>query len=64
MGNDDPREEVSMTAELIEHVTLSMPSLRDWTGEDLRRTPVDGRRWEIIDGSLHVSAPAGPRRRG
>ncbi len=53
-----------MTAELIEHVTLSMPSLRDWTGEDLRRTPVDGRRWEIIDGSLHVSAPAGPRRRG
>lgn len=50
-----------MTAELIEDVTLSMPRWRDWTWNDLSRTPVDGRRWEIIDGSLHVSACPTPR---
>ncbi|HEX6756673.1 MAG TPA: Uma2 family endonuclease [Mycobacteriales bacterium] len=52
----NPREEVPMAAELLEDVTLSMPLLRDWTWDDLRRTPEDGRRWEIIDGSLDVSA--------
>lgn len=45
-----------MTAELAEDVTLTMPQSRDWTWEDLRHTPVDGRRWEIIDGSLHLRA--------
>ncbi len=50
-----------MTAELVEDVTLSMPMGRDWTFEDLRRLPDDGRRYEIIDGSLHVSPAPTPR---
>jgi Uma2 family endonuclease len=54
------REEVPpMTAELVEDVTLRMPVGRDWTFDDLLRLPRDGRRYEIVDGSLHVSpAPA------
>ncbi len=44
-----------MTAALSEDVTLRMPLGRDWTFEDLLQLPDDGRRYEIIDGSLHVS---------
>jgi Uma2 family endonuclease len=47
-----------MTAELVDDVRLRLPR-GAWTFEDLLDTPDDGRRWEIIDGSLHVSpAPA------
>jgi Uma2 family endonuclease len=59
MRDDDSPKEVPMTAELLESVTLSLP-YRPMTWEDLSRTPEDGRRWEIIDGSLHVSASATP----
>lgn len=48
-----------MTAELIESVTLRMPR-RAWTFDDLLELPDDGRRYEIIDGSLHVSPGATP----
>src|SRR6266487_7030560 len=49
------REEVPlMTADLVEDVMLRMPVGRDWTFEDLLQLPDDGRRYEIVDGSLHV----------
>jgi Uma2 family endonuclease len=36
-----------------------LPATRSWTLDDLARLPDDGRRYEIIDGSLHVTpAPA------
>jgi Uma2 family endonuclease len=44
-----------MTAELAEDITLRMPVGRDWTFDDLLRLPDDGRRYEIVDGSLRVS---------
>jgi Uma2 family endonuclease len=50
-----------MTAELVEDVTLRMPVGRDWTFDDLLKLPRDGRRYEIVDGSLRVSAAAGRR---
>lgn len=51
-----------MTAELVEDVTLSMPLSRGWTWDDLQRLPERaGHRYEIIDGSLHVSASPTPR---
>jgi Uma2 family endonuclease len=57
-----PREEVPpMTAELVEDVTLRMPVGRDWTYEDLLELPDDGRRYEVVDGSLHVSPAPWPR---
>ena len=43
-----------MTAELVGDVTLRMP-FGEWTFADLLGTPDDGRRYEIIDGSLHLS---------
>lgn len=43
-----------MTADLVEDVMLRMPVGRDWTFEDLLQLPDDGRRYEIVDGSLHV----------
>jgi len=50
-----------MTAELTEDVTLRMPRWRDWTYADLQDLPDDGRRYEIVDGSLHVSpSPSRP----
>jgi Uma2 family endonuclease len=53
-----------MTAELFEDVTLRMPVGRDWTFEDLLQIPDDGHRYEIVDGSLHVSpAPGIPHQR-
>ena len=61
MGNDDSREEVPMTAELVEDVTLRMPRWRAWTWADLQEIRDDGHRYEIIDGSLHVSASPTPR---
>jgi Uma2 family endonuclease len=62
MRDDDPREEVSMTAELAEDVTLRMPLSRGWTWADLQELPDDdGHRYEIVDGSLHVSpSPSRP----
>lgn len=61
MGNDESREEVPMTAELVEDVTLRMPRSRGWTWEDLQKLPEDdGHRYEIIDGSLHVSPSPTP----
>lgn len=50
-----------MTAELVEDVTLRMPRWRAWTWEDLREIRDSGHRYEIIDGSLHVSASSTPR---
>jgi Uma2 family endonuclease len=52
-----------MTAEVadaVDAVTLSMPRWRDWTWADLQEIPDDGHRYEIIDGSLHVSASPTP----
>jgi Uma2 family endonuclease len=64
MGNDDPRKEVPMTAELIEDpgfIRLPLPQGREWTWADLQEMPEDdGHRYEIVDGSLYVSP--GPRR--
>jgi Uma2 family endonuclease len=64
MGNDDSREEVPMTADMIADVTavtLHMPYGRDWTWSDLQEIPDDGHRYEIVDGSLHVSpSPSRP----
>jgi Uma2 family endonuclease len=60
MGNDDPREEVPMTAEAIEDI-WSRTRGRDWTWADLQQIPDDGHRYEIIDGSLYVSpSPSRP----
>jgi Uma2 family endonuclease len=64
MGNDDPRKEVPMTAELIEDpgfVRMPLPQGREWTWADLQEIPDDnGHRYEIVDGSLYVSP--GPSR--
>ncbi len=51
-----------MTAELVEDVTLRMPLSREWTWADLQKLPEDnGRRYEVVDGSLHVSpSPSRP----
>lgn len=34
------------------------PPERGWTEQDLLELPADGHRYEIIDGSLHVTPPA------
>jgi Uma2 family endonuclease len=61
MRDDDSRKEVPMTAELVEDVTVTMPRGRDWTWADLQDIPDDGHRYEIIEGSLHVSpSPSRP----
>jgi hypothetical protein len=52
---DRSREEVPMTAELVEEVTLGMAVGRDWTFEDMLQLPNNGRRYEIVDGSLRAS---------
>jgi Uma2 family endonuclease len=50
-----------MTAELLDEVTLRMPLSRGWTWDELQRLPEhDGHRYEIIDGSLQVSASPTP----
>ncbi|MEV4715296.1 Uma2 family endonuclease [Micromonospora sp. NPDC049374] len=36
------------------------PPERSWREQDLSELPEDGSRYEIIDGSLHVTPPAGP----
>ncbi|MEV6801093.1 Uma2 family endonuclease [Micromonospora rifamycinica] len=36
------------------------PPERDWREQDLYELPEDGNRYEIIDGSLHLTPPAGP----
>ncbi|MEV0156637.1 Uma2 family endonuclease [Micromonospora sp. NPDC050686] len=36
------------------------PPERAWREQDLFDLPEDGNRYEIIDGSLHVTPPAGP----
>ena len=49
-----------MSAEPIEDVWLSTRG-RDWTWADLQEIPDDGHRYEIVDGSLHVSpSPSRP----
>lgn len=54
-----------MTAELLETdteaVRLRLPRWRALTWDDRQKLPDDGRRYEIIDGSLHVSASPTPR---
>jgi Uma2 family endonuclease len=62
MRNDDPGKEVPMTAEsLAEEGVWSRTRVRDWTWDDLQEIPDDGHRYEIIDGSLHVSpSPSRP----
>ena len=62
IDENGPGEEVPpVTAELVEDVTLRMPRRRDWTWADLQEIPDDGHRYEIIDGSLHVSpSPSRP----
>ena len=53
-----------MTAELVEDpgfVRMPLPKGREWTWADLQQIPDDdGHRYEIVDGSLHVSP--GPSR--
>ena len=50
-----------MTAEVIEDVWVRMPRGRGWTWADLQEIPDDGHRYEIVDGSLHVSpSPSRP----
>ena len=52
-----------MTAEPIGHARAGQPhpAERDWTWADLLETPDDGHRYEIVDGSLHVSpSPSRP----
>jgi Uma2 family endonuclease len=62
MGNDESREEVPMTAALLEEPEVRMIHGRPWTWTDLQGIPEDtGHRYEIIDGSLHVSARPTPR---
>jgi len=57
MGNDDPREEVPMTAEAVEDVRSRSP-VRDLTRADLQEVTDDGHRY----GSLSVSpSPTRPR---
>jgi Uma2 family endonuclease len=34
---------------------FGLPATHSWTLDDLARLPDDGRRYEIVDGSLHVS---------
>jgi len=62
IDENGPGEEVPpVTAELVEDVTLRMPRRRDWTWADLQEIPDDRHRYEIIDGSLHVSpSPSRP----
>src|SRR5215218_4769840 len=62
MSEDDgSREEVPMTAVLTGDVTMRMPQGREWTWADLQGLPERaGHRYEIIDGSLHVSASPTP----
>ncbi|MDG4783352.1 hypothetical protein O7614_27230 [Micromonospora sp. WMMD961] len=36
------------------------PSERGWREQDLSDLPENGNRYEIIDGSRHVTPPAGP----
>lgn len=49
-----------MTAEAIDDV-WSRTRVRDWTWADLQEIPADGHRYEIVDGSLHVSpSPSRP----
>jgi Uma2 family endonuclease len=59
--DDDTRKEVPMTAEVIEDVWVRIPRGRGWTWADLQEIPDDGHRYEIVDGSLHVSpSPSRP----
>jgi Uma2 family endonuclease len=58
MDNDDTRKEVPMTAQTVAEV-LENTRGRPWTWADLQDLP-DGHRYEIIDGSLLVSASPTP----
>lgn len=43
--------------DVVSHEELMRPSERPWTIDDLDEDYGDARRYEIIDGSLHVSPP-------
>jgi len=47
-----------MTAEAVDTVTL--PDRQVWTLDELLTLPGDGHRYEVIDGSLLMSAAATP----
>jgi Uma2 family endonuclease len=52
----EPTEDTSTAA--VE-AFFGLPATHSWTLDDLARLPDDGRRYEIVDGSLHVTpAPA------
>ncbi|HYT10290.1 MAG TPA: Uma2 family endonuclease [Mycobacteriales bacterium] len=48
---------VSATMEPMTYEEVLRPLDRPWTFEDLEKLPDDGLRYEIVDGSLHVSPP-------
>lgn len=43
--------------ETVTHEDALRPLDRPWTVDDLDELPDDGRRFEIVDGSLHVAPP-------
>jgi Uma2 family endonuclease len=52
-------EKTDETAAVPAATFFGLPAAHSWTLEDLARTPDDGRRYELVDGSLHVTpAPA------
>jgi Uma2 family endonuclease len=59
----EPTEDAS-TASASAEAFFGLPAAHFWTLDDLARLPDDGRRYEIVDGSLHVApAPAIPHQR-
>jgi Uma2 family endonuclease len=52
-------EKTESTPAALPDPFMGLPAAHSWTLDDLARLPDDGRRYEIIDGSLHVTpAPA------
>jgi hypothetical protein len=49
-----------MPTDLLDDVTLRMPR-REWMFDDLPRLPDDGRRYEVVHRSSHVSAAPAAR---
>jgi Uma2 family endonuclease len=55
MASSDAAQAPSMTAALF---GIGLPDVNGYTTADLHALPHDGRRWELIDGSLIVSPSA------
>jgi Uma2 family endonuclease len=55
---DEQGREVSAVAQPLETFPNWPVGTGPWTEVDLARLPEDGNRYEIIDGSLHVTTPA------